>query len=162
MPYPYYQPAVQPMYQPMYQAQQPPMMDNLAQLRQQGQMQGMQAQQPVLLGRAVSDVAEARAVPSDLNGQPMFFPDLSHNAIHMKIFNPQTGAGDFYTFNLAQPAQAEAKPMQRPAIAQQQARYALAEDVDALRNEISTIRGDMTQLMGAVRASGSMEDGAHV
>ncbi len=158
--YPYYQPAMQPVYQPMYPGQQPPMMDNLAQLRQQGQMQSMQAQQPMLLGRAVSDVAEARAVPSDLNGQPMFFPDLSHNAIHMKIFNPQTGAGDFYTFNLAQPAQAEAKPMQRPAAAQQ--RYALAEDVDALRSEISTIRSDMAQMISAMRASGNAEDGAHV
>ena len=120
-----------------YQGQQP-MMDNLAQLRQN--------QQPVLLGRAVSDIAEARAVPSDLNGQPMFFPDLSHNAIHMKVFNPQTGAGDFYTFNLANnAAQFAQKAVQRPAAAQ--VRYALADDVQALQGQIQGIRDDVSRLM---------------
>ncbi len=125
---------------PVYPGQAQPMMDNLAQLRQQ-------QQQPMLLGRAVSDIAEARAVPSDLSGQPMFFPDLSHNAIHMKVFNPQTGAGDFYTFNLAQPAaQAAQKPVQRPAAAQ--VRYALAEDVEAIQGQIQGIREDVSRLMG--------------
>lgn len=145
---PYQQNFYQPMqgYQmPIYPGQAQPMMDNLAQLRQQ-QMQPQQ-QQPMLLGRAVSDIAEARAVPSDLSGQPMFFPDLSHNAIHMKVFNPQTGAGDFYTFNLAQPAsQAAQKPVQRPAAAQ--VRYALAEDVEAIQGQIQGIRDDVSRLMG--------------
>ena len=100
MAYPYYS-------MPVYPGQTQPMMDNLAQLRQN--------QQPMLLGRAVSDETEARAVPSDLSGQPMFFPDLSHNAVHMKVFNPQTGGGDFYTFRLNQTV---AQPMpNRPAAA---------------------------------------------
>lgn len=142
-----YQPNYYPMqgYQmPVYPGQAQPMMDSMAQMRQQ-QMQPQQ--QPILLGRAVSDIAEARAVPSDLSGQPMFFPDLSHNAIHLKVFNPQTGAGDFYTFNLAQPAAAAAqKPVQRPAAAQ--VRYALAEDVEAIQGQIQGIRDDVSRLMG--------------
>lgn len=137
-----YQPNYYPMqgYQmPIYPGQAQPM-DNMAQLRQQQQAS-------ILLGRAVSDIAEARAVPSDLNGQPMFFPDLSHNAIHMKVFNPQTGAGDFYTFTLSQPAaQAAQKPVQRPAAAQ--VRYALAEDVEAIQGQIQGIRDDVSRLMG--------------
>lgn len=99
-------------------------------------------QQPMLLGRAVSDIAEARAVPSDLSGQPMFFPDLAHNAVHMKVFNPQTGAGDFYTFTLPQ---AQAKAPARPAAA---VRYALADDVEAMQAQLQGLRDDVSRLMG--------------
>lgn len=122
MPYQNYYPMGYQM--PVYPGQAQPM----------EQMRQNQIQQPILLGRAVSDIAEARAVPSDLNGQPMFFPDLSHNQIHMKVFNPSTGAGDFYTFTLQNNAQAAQKPVQRPAAAQ--VRYALADDVEALQNQI--------------------------
>lgn len=130
-----------PGYQPMYSGQ--------AQMDMQSMRQNQMTppQQPMLLGRAVSDIAEARAVPSDLNGQPMFFPDLSHNAIHMKVFNPNTGAGDFYTFNLAQSGpQAAQKPVQRPAAAQ--VRYATADDVDMLQSQIQGLRDDVSRLMG--------------
>lgn len=116
MAYPYNNYPMQGYPMPTYPGQAQPMMESMRQ------------PQPTLLGRAVSDIAEARAVPSDLNGQPMFFPDLSHNAVHMKVFNPQTGAGDFYTFTLQQNGpQAAQKAVQRPAAAQ--ARYAMADDV---------------------------------
>lgn len=154
------QPQMQQMYAPMpvYPGQAMP--DNLAMLRQQQQMQPQQQaqmmQQPCLLGRAVSSVEEARAVPSDLSGLPMFFPDLSHNQIHMKIFNPNTGAGDFYTFFLPPPqnqqsAQAAQIALQQPAAAQM--RYALADDVDAMRGEIQAIRADVNRTMQEVRRS---------
>ena len=145
-PYPYYS---YPM--PMYQPQQP-MMDNLAQLRQ-NQMQP----QNTLLGRVVSDVAEARAVPSDLNGQPMFFPDLAHNAIHMKVFNPATGVGDFYTFQLVQNGQQGAqKAVQRPAAAQ--VRYATEEDVQALQGQITGIREDLNKVLAKPQQQEAMSD----
>lgn len=134
MAYPYNNYPMQGYQMPVYPGQPQPMMESMRQ------------SQPTLLGRAVSDIAEARAVPSDLNGQPMFFPDLSHNAVHMKVFNPQTGAGDFYTFVLQQPGAQASKPVQRPAAAQ--ARYALAEDVEALQGQIQGIRDDVSRLMG--------------
>ena len=139
MAYPYGQYPMQGYQMPAYPGQPQPMMD--------GMRQSAAPQTPMLLGRAVSDIAEARAVPSDLGGQPMFFPDLSHNAVHMKVFNPQTGAGDFYTFVLQQTGpQAAQKAVQRPAAAQQ--RYALAEDLEALQGQIQGIRDDVSRLMG--------------
>lgn len=142
MAYPYQYPMTG--YQmPVYPGQPQPMQDGM---RQAGQMQ-----QPMLLGRAVSDIAEARAVPSDLSGQPMFFPDLSHNAVHMKVFNPQTGAGDFYTFSLPSATSQASKPI-RPAAAQ---RYAMADDVEALQAQVQGLREDVSRLMGQGEADGN-------
>lgn len=147
---PMYQPAFgQPMTGGMDQQRQMPMQPMPT--MQPQVPQPVQPQQGMLLGRAVSDVAEAKAVPSDLSGQPMFFPDLSHNAVHMKVFNPQTGCGDFFTFTLSQPTGHDPqKAMQRPAAAQ--VRYALADDFDALQGQFNSLRNDVNDLMDRLTA----------
>lgn len=138
MAYPYYpqQPYPQmPYNQANYNAYSPqPMMEPMT----------VNRGQTGLLGRAVSSVEEAKAVPSDLNGNPMYFPDLAHNAIHMKVFNPQTGAGDFYTFQLNR---GETSTASRPMSAAKQVKYALADDVEAIRTEVAGIRDDMNRMM---------------
>lgn len=140
MPYYPYQSA--PIYPPMGNVYSQPMpMQQLPQAQQQPQA----PQQPqALLGRAVCDIAEARAVPSDLSGQPMFFPDFAHNAIHVKVFNSNTGAGDFYTFVRQDP---QPQPQSAPA-PQPQVRYALADDVDNLRGDVAALRSAVAAMRG--------------
>lgn len=53
-----------------------------------------------LLGRPVSSREEFLAVPTDLYGNPMYFPDLRDGVIYYKRLNPNTGEselGAFYT-----------------------------------------------------------------
>ena len=88
-----------------------------------------QAPQPApgLLGRAVTGKEEAVAVPCDLMGNPMFFPDLAHGAIYMKRLNTTTGSADFVEFRRAQAEDAVQAPTPE---------YAPKEDVDSLRTMV--------------------------
>lgn len=138
---PYYPYNQAPIYPPMST---PAYGQPLDQQRNMQQAMQQPMQQPTLLGRAVCDIAEARAVPSDLSGQPMFFPDFAHNAIHVKVFNSNTGAGDFYTFVRAPEAP---QPVQQAA-QQAQVRYALADDVESLRGDVAALRSTISRMSG--------------
>jgi len=76
-------------------------------------------QQPTILGCMVSSREEATGVPVDFNGRPMVFPDLGHERVFVKIFNPNTGSSVINEYRLVPEA---------PPVA-----YATASEVAELR-----------------------------
>ena len=91
--------------------------------------QPQQAQQPAaFITRPVTSREEAVAIPVDFMAAGTLMPDLGHGMIHLKRFNQNTGASDFFTFVLDQP-KAEAAPQ-----------WATKEDVESLRAEIEALK----------------------
>lgn len=84
--------------------------------------QQYQQQQPMLLGCMVSSREEAAGVPVDFNGRPMVFPDLGHERVFVKMFNPNTGSSVINEYRLVP----EAPPVT----------YATSSEVEELRNMI--------------------------
>lgn len=68
---------------------------------QQNTAQAMQDNVGCLLGRPVSSREEFLAVPTDLYGNPMYFPDLRNGIIYYKRLNPNTGESEIGTFYTA-------------------------------------------------------------
>lgn len=87
-----YQPQMQPMYQ---QYQQP------APMQQQPQEQ--------FFCRPVASADEARGIPVDFSGRPMFFPHLNAGRIYLKVFDTGNGSAIFREFRMVEP-DAEAQP----------------------------------------------------
>lgn len=131
---PYY-----PGYQPMYY--QPPMPDQLTQLRQQ-QFQPMPQQQAPqqnvqsnFFCRPVASKEEALGVPVDFMGNPMFFPDLAHNTVYMKRFNTNSGSADIFEFKLDGVKESETLPAFAP----------LNEFID-MKNTIKELQDEINRL----------------
>lgn len=79
--------------------------------------------------RPVTSREEAVAAQIDFLGPGTIMPDLSHNVIYLKRFNPQTGASDFYVFALRLP-EPEPTPVE----------YATKEDFLQLRAELEQLK----------------------
>lgn len=88
-----------------------------------------QGQQGGFMCRPVTSRLEAEAVQVDFIGPGTLMPDLSHGAIYLKRFNPNTGASDFLEFVYQ-------KPQEPPAPVQ----YATVAELNALRAEIEQLR----------------------
>lgn len=73
--------------------------------------------------RVVGSREEAVAIPTDLSGAFMVFPDVSHNRVYIKRLNTTTGGSDFFEFV---PAMAPAEPQ-----------YVTVDDFTAFKEEIS-------------------------
>ena len=93
---------------------------------------------PGYLCRPVTSRLEAEAVQVDFLGPGTVLPDLSHGAIYLKRFNPNTGASDFLVFNLETPSE--------PAPAPQ---YVTADVMDGLREEIAALKNEVDALKKA-------------
>lgn len=110
---------IQPYYQPPYPVQQP-------------------QQQPAdLVCRMVASAEEARGVPVDFSGKPMFFPHLSAGKIYVKAFDPGSGSAVFREFWLhdeAEPAQPQDPPAPMSAV------QALEQTIEELRGEIKALK----------------------
>lgn len=77
---------------------------------QRNTAQVMQDNVGCLIGRPVSSREEFLAVPTDLYGNPMYFPDLRNGVVYYKRLNPNTGEseiGAFYTSAAWQQVQAQ-------------------------------------------------------
>lgn len=85
-----YQPqqmGYQPQMQPMYHQYQPPMQAPQAQM-----------QQEQFFCRPVASEDEARGIPVNFSGDPMFFSHLNAGRIYVKMFNKANGSVIFRTF----------------------------------------------------------------
>lgn len=105
-----------------------------------------------LLGWPVGSKEEALAAPTDLSGQPMYFPDRAHGAVYFKQLDFQTGASaqDVY-YNAAawQAMQAQLQQVAQPALAAQPAgQYVPIERFDALAKRLSELEEWRAQLEG--------------
>lgn len=58
-------------------------------------------QQPTILGCMVSSREEMAGVPVDFSGRPMVFPDIGHERVYIKLFNPNTGSSVVKEYRLA-------------------------------------------------------------
>lgn len=77
--------------------------------------------------------------PTDFSGAPIVMPDIGHNVIYVKLFNPNTGSGDLITFT-----RTNDPPAAHPANSAVQ--YATAEALDALANEQRAMRAEIENL----------------
>lgn len=73
--------------------------------------------------RMVGSKEEAVAIPTDLSGAFMVFPDVSHNRVYVKRLNPATGGSDLFEF--------------MPATAQVEAQYVTVDDFKAFKEEVA-------------------------
>lgn len=120
-----YQPQIQPMYQ-QYQQQYQPF-----------QAQPQQAQQEQFYCRPVASADEARGIPVDFSGRPMFFPHLNAGRIYLKVFDTGNGSAIFREFRLVEP---EAE-IQAPSVA-----FAPMSVVDELKQTISVLQDEVLQM----------------
>lgn len=116
-----YQPQMQPMYQP-YQPQ--------------------QQQEAQLFCRPVTSADEARGVPVDFSGKPMFFPHLSAGKIYLKIFDAGSGSAIFREFRLAEPETAQ----QAQAVA-----FAPMSEVEQLRQMVAELQNEVRAMKSPKR-----------
>lgn len=111
----------------------------------QAPMQQMQL--PMISGRMVSSREEAAGAQMDFVSGAVFLPDLSHNRIYAKIFNPNTGEAPLREFRLVQ--QEEEKKEQ----------YATAADLQALRADFNQLVSMLSgQSTGKHAAKGGSEN----
>ena len=73
--------------------------------------------------RMVGSKEEAVAIPTDLSGAFMVFPDISHNRVYVKRLNPTTGGSDLFEFI--------------PAATQTETQYVTIEDFKAFKDELA-------------------------
>lgn len=85
------------------------------------QMQG----QPGYTAQPVTGREEAMAVRADYFNGGVVMPDLAHDTIYLKRFNPNTGASDFFEFRLFHGEQ------------EQSARYVTVEEFERFQKELS-------------------------
>lgn len=106
-----------------------------------------------LLGWPVGSREEALAAPTDLSGQPMYFPDRAHGAVYFKQLDFQTGASaqDVY-YNAAawQAMQAQLQQAAQPVPAAQSpaAQYVPVEQFNALAKRLRELEEWRAQLEG--------------
>lgn len=110
-----YQPQMQP-YQPQYQPV---------------------PQQEQLFCRPVASEEEARGIPVDFSGKPMFFPHLNAGMIYVKAFDQGTGSAVFGRFRRMD----EPKPEQQAAVS-----YAPVSEVEALREYVRKLEQKLNSL----------------
>lgn len=97
-------------------------------------MQPQPMQRPVqmrggeFICRAVGSPQEAQQIPVDYTA-PMLLPDLEHDAIYLKVFNPATGSSVLTAFLRQQPA----PPVE----------YATTQALEDLRAEVERLRGEL-------------------
>lgn len=115
-----YQPQMQPMYQ---QYQQP------APMQQQPQEQ--------FFCRPVASADEARGIPVDFSGRPMFFPHLNAGRIYLKVFDTGNGSAIFREFRMVEP---EAEAQQGVAFAPMSELEGLRAMVVELQNELRAMK----------------------
>lgn len=116
-----YQPQMQTMYQ---QYQQP------APVQQQPQEQ--------FFCRPVASADEARGIPVDFSGRPMFFPHLNAGRIYLKVFDTGNGSAIFREFRMVEPeAETQASAV---AFAPMSAVEQLSQTVAELQNEVRQLK----------------------
>lgn len=93
-------------------------------------------QESRVICRPVASVEEAKAIPTDFNGNLMILPDLSHGMIHTKQLNYQDGSAIFQTYSLT-PVMEEANP---PAV------FAPLDLVKSLQAEIQELKEQIQRI----------------
>lgn len=81
--------------------------------------------------RPVTSREEALAVQVDFLGPGTLMPDLTHDVIYLKRFNPNTGSCDFATFALQRPA---------PEPPAQSVEFATKDDLREIYRELETLK----------------------
>lgn len=91
--------------------------------------QQMQPQQmtPAFACHPVTSREEAVAAQTDYFSAGLVMPDLSHSMVYLKRFNQQTGASDFYEFQLMTQAKEE----------KQEVQYVTVEEFQKFQKELS-------------------------
>ena len=115
----------QPQIQPMYQQYQP------------FQAQPQQAQQEQFYCRPVASADEARGIPVDFSGRPMFFPHLNAGRIYLKVFDTGNGSAIFREFRMVEP---EAEAQSGVAFAPMSELEGLRAMVVELQNELRAMK----------------------
>lgn len=101
--------------------------------------------QPGYITRPVTSREEAVAAQTDVFGLGTLMPDLSHNVIYLKKFNPQTGGSVFQTFMLHdEPRQPDINDVNK-AIAQ------LQGDVRWIKEILNDVQSDYNADAGCER-----------
>lgn len=119
-----YQPQMQPMYQ---QYQQP------ATMQQQPQEQ--------FFCRPVASADEARGIPVDFSGRPMFFPHLNAGRIYLKVFDTGNGSAIFREFRMVEP----------DAEAQSGVAFAPMSELEGLRAMVVELQNELRAMKASKR-----------
>lgn len=119
-----YQPQMQPMYQ---QYQQP------APMQQQAQEQ--------FFCRPVASADEARGIPVDFSGRPMFFPHLNAGRIYLKAFDTGNGSAIFREFRMVEP----------DAEAQQGVAFAPMSELEGIRAMVVDLQNELRAMKASKR-----------
>lgn len=106
-------------------------------------------QETRMVCRPVASVEEAKAIPTDFNGNLMILPDFSHGMIHTKQLNYQDGSAIFQTYSLT-PVMEETNP---PAT------FAPLDLVEALQAEIRELK-EQIQRTGQEKAKPAQRGGS--
>lgn len=122
-----YQPQMQPMYQQYQQYQQP------APVQQQTQEQ--------FFCRPVASADEARGIPVDFSGRPMFFPHLNAGRIYLKVFDTGNGSAIFREFRMVEP----------DAEAQQSVAFAPMSELEGLRAMVVELQNELRAMKASKR-----------
>lgn len=118
----------------MYNNQQQPYQSNISYYQsQQRQMPQMNFQTPMLKGRLVSSLEEAKAMSIDFDGSVFYFPDLANRRIYTKQINLDGTA----TLNLYELRE---MPTEAPVIIESNA-YITREEFEQAINQL---RADLT------------------
>lgn len=133
---------------PTYQQQQEQMRQQ--QMMQQSQMQTA-AQQQVMShqgfspsSRIVASREEAAAVTADFTGALMIFPDIAHNKIYVKQWDNGSGSAVFSEY--VPFAQNTAQQQQNQQKHEQNAPFALAQDVQDLYDMVDNLMKEVDRL----------------
>lgn len=121
-------------YQPQQMGYQPQMQPMYQQYQQPAPMQQTQEQ---FYCRPVASAEEARGIPVDFSGRPMFFPHLNAGRIYLKVFDTGNGSAIFREFRMVEP---EAEK-QAAAVA-----FAPMSMVDELKQTIFALQEEVRQL----------------
>lgn len=125
---------MQSMYQPYQQMQ---------------SMQTTQQQDAQLFCRPVASADEARGVPVDFTGKPMFFPHLNAGRIYMKVFDSGNGSAIFREFRLVDP---EPEPSAQPAVA-----FAPLSEVEQLKQTVTDLQNEIRTMKAGKRRAQTQE-----
>lgn len=112
--------------------------NNVSQFYPQQSQQMTSQTEPGIICRPVASIEEAKAIPTDFNGNLMVLPDVSHGMIHTKQLNYQDGRAIFKTYLLNSN---EPKPEEPPAM-----EFASVDDLESLKVEIARLKEQLNHI----------------
>lgn len=99
-----------------------------------------QTAQPGFKVCPVASYDEAKAIPTDFMGNTIIMPDITHNYIYTKVFNPNTGGSMLGAFKAVQLPEMGITP--EPEVPSSAA-YDAKSEIDKLQMEIAHIKQEL-------------------